>query len=81
MRRRKRKYCASWIMNDFEYSPAPRLAALDNLSRVIFIGSFSKTLSASIILYVYDKTHLLKHLIKLQLIRHCEKSLWQFSGQ
>jgi DNA-binding transcriptional MocR family regulator len=36
------------IFSDFEYSPAPRLAALDNLSRVIFIGSFSKTLSASI---------------------------------
>lgn len=36
------------IFSDFEYTPAPRLAALDNLSRVIFIGSFSKTLSASI---------------------------------
>ncbi|WP_349914599.1 PLP-dependent aminotransferase family protein [Acinetobacter pittii] len=36
------------IFSDFEYNPAPRLAALDNLSRVIFIGSFSKTLSASI---------------------------------
>lgn len=36
------------IFSDFEHSSAPRLAALDNLSRVIFIGSFSKTLSASI---------------------------------
>lgn len=36
------------IFSDFEHTLAPRLAALDNLSRVIFIGSFSKTLSASI---------------------------------
>ncbi len=36
------------IFSDFEHTSAPRLAALDNLSRVIFIGSFSKTLSASI---------------------------------
>ncbi len=36
------------IFADFEAVPAPRLAALDGLNRVIHIGSFSKTLSASI---------------------------------
>lgn len=36
------------IFADFEVSPAPRLAAFDGLSRVIHIGSFSKTLSASL---------------------------------
>lgn len=36
------------IFADFETSPAPRLAAFDGLSRVIQIGSFSKTLSASL---------------------------------
>ncbi|MER9073691.1 PLP-dependent aminotransferase family protein [Mesorhizobium sp. M0904] len=36
------------IFADFEYTPAPRLAAFDGLSRVIHIGSFSKTLSASV---------------------------------
>ncbi len=36
------------IFADFEPEPSPRLAALDGLSRVIRIGSFSKTLSASI---------------------------------
>jgi len=36
------------IFADFETSPAPRLAAFDGLSRVIHIGSFSKTLSASL---------------------------------
>jgi DNA-binding transcriptional MocR family regulator len=35
------------IFADFEYDPAPRLAALDGLERVVRIGSFSKTLSAS----------------------------------
>jgi len=35
------------IFADFEHVPAPRLAAFDGLERVISIGSFSKTLSAS----------------------------------
>ncbi|PTE11844.1 PLP-dependent aminotransferase family protein [Mesorhizobium helmanticense] len=36
------------IFADFEHTPAARLAAFDGLNRVIHIGSFSKTLSASI---------------------------------
>ncbi|WP_278394646.1 PLP-dependent aminotransferase family protein [Acinetobacter venetianus] len=36
------------IFADLELNPAPRLAALDGLSRVIQIGSFSKTLSGSV---------------------------------
>ncbi|MCM2472085.1 PLP-dependent aminotransferase family protein [Rhizobium sp. CG5] len=36
------------IFADFEVTPAPRLAAFDGLDRVIQIGSFSKTLSASV---------------------------------
>ncbi|RJT32843.1 PLP-dependent aminotransferase family protein [Mesorhizobium waimense] len=36
------------IFPDFEHTPAPRLAAFDGLSRVVHIGSFSKTLSASV---------------------------------
>lgn len=35
------------IFADFESDPAPRLAAFDGLSRVVSIGSFSKTLSAA----------------------------------
>lgn len=35
------------IFADFELQPAPRLAAFDGLERVVQIGSFSKTLSAS----------------------------------
>ncbi|MFT4102800.1 MAG: PLP-dependent aminotransferase family protein [Burkholderiaceae bacterium] len=36
------------IFADFEREPAPRLAAFDGLSQVIHIGSFSKTISASL---------------------------------
>lgn len=36
------------IFADFEPAPSPRLAILDGLSRVIRIGSFSKTLSSAI---------------------------------
>lgn len=36
------------IFADFEHAAAPRLAAFDGLERVIHIGSFSKTLSASV---------------------------------
>lgn len=36
------------IFADFEMTPAARLAAFDGLDRVIQIGSFSKTLSASV---------------------------------
>lgn len=36
------------IFGDFENTPAPRLAAFDALDRVAVIGSFSKTLSASV---------------------------------
>lgn len=36
------------IFLDFQEHPGPRLAALDQLQRVIYLGSFSKTLSAAI---------------------------------
>ena len=36
------------IWADFEISPDPRLATFDGLSQVIQIGSFSKTISASL---------------------------------
>lgn len=36
------------IFADFETRPSPRLAAFDGLNRVVQIGSFSKTLSASV---------------------------------
>jgi len=55
------------IFADFEADPSPRLAALDGLSRVIRIGSFSKTLSASIRCgYIAARADWIEALIDLQ---------------
>jgi DNA-binding transcriptional MocR family regulator len=56
------------IFVDFEPSPSPRLAVLDGLSRVIGIGSFSKTLSASIRFgYIAANTDWIEGLVDLQI--------------
>jgi DNA-binding transcriptional MocR family regulator len=55
------------IFADFEPEPSPRLAALDGLNRVIRIGSFSKTLSASIRCgYIAARAHWIDGLVDLQ---------------
>lgn len=55
------------IFAEFEPEPSPRLAALDGLSRVIRIGSFSKTLSASIRCgYVVARPDWIEGLVDLQ---------------
>jgi DNA-binding transcriptional MocR family regulator len=55
------------IFADFEPEPSPRLAALDGLARVIRIGSFSKTLSASIRCgYIAARADWIEALIDLQ---------------
>ncbi len=55
------------IFADFEPEPSPRLAALDGLSRVIRIGSFSKALSASIRCgYIAARADWIEGLIDLQ---------------
>ncbi len=55
------------IFADFEPERSPRLAALDGLSRVIRIGSFSKTLSASIRCgYIAARPDWIEGLIDLQ---------------
>jgi DNA-binding transcriptional MocR family regulator len=55
------------IFADFEPEPSPRLAALDGLVRVIRIGSFSKTLSASIRCgYVAARADWIEALVDLQ---------------
>ena len=56
------------IFADFEVQPAPRLAALDGLSRVFYIGSFSKTLSASLRCgYIAAPTEWVESLLDLKL--------------
>lgn len=55
------------IFADFEPEPSARLAALDGLSSVIRIGSFSKTLSASIRCgYIAARADWIEALIDLQ---------------
>lgn len=55
------------IFADFEPSPSPRLAILDGLQRVIRIGSFSKTLSASVRCgYIAARADWIESLVDLQ---------------
>lgn len=55
------------IFADFEPEPSPRLAALDGLNHVIRIGSFSKTLSASIRCgYIAGRADWISGLVDLQ---------------
>lgn len=56
------------IFADFEHLPAPRLAALDGLERVVQIGSFSKTLSASArVAYIATRSDWIDGLIDLKI--------------
>lgn len=56
------------IFADFEQEPAPRLAALDGLDRVIHIGSFSKTLSAAVRCgFIAAKQEWIEELVDLKL--------------
>lgn len=55
------------IFGDFEPERSPRLAALDGLNRVIRIGSFSKTLSASVRCgYIAGRADWIEQLVDLQ---------------
>ncbi|GBQ82617.1 PLP-dependent aminotransferase family protein [Gluconobacter albidus] len=55
------------IFADFETAPSPRLAVMDGLEHVIRIGSFSKTLSASVRCgYIAARKELIEGLVDLQ---------------
>ncbi|EUB98397.1 transcriptional regulator, GntR family with aminotransferase domain containing protein [Rhizobium sp. CF080] len=56
------------IFADLEHEPAPRLAAFDGLERVVHIGSFSKTLSASVRCgFITGKPEWIEGLVDLQI--------------
>lgn len=56
------------ILADFEPEPSPRLAAFDGLDRVVQIGSFSKSLSASVRCgYIAAKRDWIEGLIDLKI--------------
>lgn len=55
------------IFADFEPEPSPRLAVLDGLAQVVRVGSFSKTLSASVRCgYVAARADWIEGLVDLQ---------------
>jgi len=59
------------IFADFEHEASPRLSVLDGLERVIRIGSFSKTLSASIRCgYIVARPDWIEALTDLQIATH-----------
>lgn len=56
------------IFADFELTAAPRLASFDGLNRVIQIGSFSKTISASVRCgYIAARTDWVEDLVDLKI--------------
>lgn len=57
------------VYADFEPAPSQRLATLDQLDRVIYIGGFSKTLSSSLrIGYLAARRDLIKHLVDVKVL-------------
>lgn len=56
------------IFSDFEINPAPRLSSLDGFSKVIQIGSFSKSISASIRCgYIVTQSNWIEKLVDLKI--------------
>lgn len=67
------------IFADFEITKAPRLAAFDGLNRVVQIGSFSKTLSASARCgYIAARREWMEPLVDMKIAANFAAS--QFSG-
>ncbi|MHB8745857.1 MAG: aminotransferase-like domain-containing protein [Gammaproteobacteria bacterium] len=57
------------IYGDFHPAPVTRLATLDQLDRVIYIGSFSKTIAASLrVGFLVCKREIAEHLTDLKLL-------------
>ncbi|PLZ01789.1 GntR family transcriptional regulator [Burkholderia sp. WAC0059] len=55
------------VYADFELVPSQRLATLDQLNRVIYVGGFSKTLSSSLRLgYLAAQDEVIKHLVNVK---------------
>lgn len=57
------------IYADFQHDPTIRLAALDGLRRVIYLGSFSKSLSSSLrVGYIAAEPALMKQLVDVKML-------------
>ncbi|MBB3140253.1 aminotransferase-like domain-containing protein [Halomonas organivorans] len=63
------------IYADFQAAPTPRLAALDGLRRVLYVGSFSKTLSCSLrVGFIAAPPALLKPLVDVKMLSNIATS-------
>jgi DNA-binding transcriptional MocR family regulator len=56
------------IYGDFELSPSPRLSALDGFTRVIYVGGFSKTVTAALrVSYIVGAAEWIEPIVDLKL--------------
>jgi len=56
------------VYGDFESAPSPRLAALDGFSRVIYVGGFSKTVTAALrVAYLAGRADWMDAIVDLKL--------------
>lgn len=63
------------IYADFQHEPTPRLAALDGLDRVIYVGSFSKSLSCSLrVGFIAAPPDILKPLVDVKMLSNITTS-------
>ncbi|EPC02350.1 hypothetical protein L861_15040 [Litchfieldella anticariensis FP35 = DSM 16096] len=63
------------VYADFQHDPTIRLAALDGLHRVIYLGSFSKSLSCSLrVGFIAAQPSLIKHLVDVKMLTNISAS-------
>lgn len=63
------------IYADFQYAPSSRLASLDGIRRVIYVGSFSKSLSCSLrVGFIAAPPELLKPLVDVKMLSNIATS-------
>lgn len=68
------------IYADFQHTPTTRLAALDGLNRVIYLGGFSKSLSSSLrIGFIAAPTSLVQRIVDIKMLTSISSS--RFSEQ
>ncbi|MFM9269890.1 PLP-dependent aminotransferase family protein [Halomonas elongata] len=63
------------IYADFQHDPTPRLASLDGIRRVIYVGSFSKSLSCSLrVGFIAAPPDMLKPLVDVKMLSNIATS-------
>ncbi|OBX35774.1 HTH-type transcriptional regulator NorG [Halomonas elongata] len=63
------------IYADFQHDPTPRLASLDGIRRVIYVGSFSKSLSCSLrVGFIAAPPGMLKPLVDVKMLSNIATS-------